>query len=73
MLLNGKCPHKGSVYRPDMGIHRHSWTPAPLIQELAVKSRLVRNLQSWYTRAATRFALSSKCRQASTEKFQVEE
>ena len=32
-----------------------------------MKSRLVRNLQSWCTRATTRFAQSSKCRQASAE------
>src|SRR5271166_2736566 len=62
-----QCPHKGSAHRPDMGIRQHSWTPALLIQELAMKSRLVRNLQSWCTRATTRFAQSSKCRQASAE------
>ena len=63
----GQCPHEGSAHRPDMGILQHSWTPALLIQELAGKSRLVRNLQSWCTRATTRFAQNSKCRQASAE------
>src|SRR5579864_2220364 len=56
----GECPHEGSVYRPDLGILRHSSLPALLIQELAETSRLVRNLQSWCTRAATRFAQKFK-------------
>jgi hypothetical protein len=30
-----ECPHEGSARRPDMGIRRHSWTSALLIQELA--------------------------------------
>jgi len=50
-----------------MGIHQHSWTPALLIQELARKPTLAWHLQSWCTRAAKRFAQSSKCRQASAE------
>jgi len=65
--VTGDCPHEGSARGPDMGIVQLPWTSALLIQELARKSGLVRNLQSWCTRATTRFAQSSKCRQASTE------
>ncbi len=67
-----QCPHKGSGHRPDMGILQHSWTPALLIQELTRNSRLARHLQSWCTRATTRFAqVQSAVRPQ--PKFQVEE
>jgi len=51
-----QCPYEGSACRPDMGILQHSWAPALLIQELARKFRLARNLQSWCIRATTQFA-----------------
>src|ERR1700757_790053 len=50
-----------------MGIVQQPWMAALLIQELAKTSRLVRNLQPWWTRAKTRFRSKSKCRQASTK------
>src|ERR1700751_2993672 len=50
-----------------MGIVQQAWMAALLIQELAKTSRLVRNLQPWWTRAKTRFRSKSKSRQASAK------
>jgi hypothetical protein len=61
----GECPHEGSVYRPDLGILRHSSLPALLIQELAGTSRLVRNLQFGAHERQHGSLKSSKYRQAS--------